>query len=258
MTESSHQTLHNFDPAQATAGAFEWFREAGVDLDFVDEPVSWLAPPEAEQKARKQEQVKQAQIDKRPKEPANALERALSGEAQTQIGGGPDGWPQDLVAFRKFWTEDASLSSLGSGTRIAPRGEAGAELMVLVAQPDEGDAEQLLAGLQGTVLSVIMQAMQLSEGQTYLASALPQRMAMPDWDGLAKQGLGALTRHHVKLAAPKRLILFGRNLASLLDDGSGGGKVGDVPVMIAPSLENLARSAGRRTRFWNQWLDWTA
>lgn len=258
MTESSHQTLQKFDPEQAIAGVYAWWREAGVDLDFAEESAPWLAPPEAEQKARKQEQIKQAKVERRPQEPANALERALSGSETPQIGGAPNSWPQDLAGFHKFWMEDASLARIGSGCRIAPRGGTDAELMILVAQPDESDHDRLLAGSQGTVLSSILRAMQLSEDQIYVASALPQRMAMPDWDGLSKQGISALAQHHVTLAAPKRLIVFGRNLAELLDDGSGTRNIADVPMMVVPSLENLARSAGRRQRFWNQWLDWTA
>ena len=72
-----------------------------------------------------------------------------------------------------------------------------------------------------------------------------------DWEDLARRGLAALTRHHIGLAAPRRLIAFGRESA-LLADGCG------VPTLAAPRLETLARSPAHKRRFWNAWLEWSA
>ena len=38
----------------------------------------------------------------------------------------------------------------------------------------------------------------------------PVPTAMPDWTRLAASGLGEVARHHIALAAPQRVLLFGR------------------------------------------------
>ncbi|MFD2578510.1 hypothetical protein ACFSTD_07590 [Novosphingobium colocasiae] len=42
----------NSDFAEAIAGALDWWREAGVDAHFVDDPIAWLAPPPSLQKTK--------------------------------------------------------------------------------------------------------------------------------------------------------------------------------------------------------------
>lgn len=257
MSETSHQQLHNsgqnFDPAEGFAAAKAWWELAGVDCDFAEDATTWLAPEQRDDSAASAKKTPQLQAKAVPQEPANALERALVGKVHQQIAAAGD-LPGDLTAFQTFWMEDTSLSALAPTRRITPIGAANAELMVLVAQPDQQDSDQLLSGPQGQVLQGILRAMRIDPAQTYRASVLPSVMPMPDWEALTSQGLGTLTQHHMRLAAPKRAIMFGRALQGLIGDQGQ-----DLPpVMFTPSLDNLARSAGRRERFWKQWLDWTA
>ena len=123
--------------------------------------------------------------------------------------------------------------------------------MVLVGMPEEEDREALLSGPQGELLRRIFKAMGIAENATYLASALPRPTPMPDWPDLASRGLAALTCHHVRLAAPRRVIMFGKGPSMLAHDCG-------LPRLTAPQLETLARSAAHKRRFWNAWLEWTA
>lgn len=229
------------------AAALEWWREAGVDLDYADEPTAWLREPVVEAEP---EPAPPPRTVPRPSA-APALERALSRERGAPIGGDPARWPSDLAGFRDFWLTEPSLDPGALAERVAPVGEAGAALMVLVGQPDEGDREALLSGDQGALLTRIFRAMGLEESQTYLASASPRVTPLPDWGDLAERGLAALTRHHIALAAPRRLIVFGRAPEMLARDSG-------VPTLAAPQLETLARSAAHKRRFWNAWLEWSA
>lgn len=229
------------------AAALDWWREAGVDLDYAEEPTAWLREP-----------VVEAQIDPAPPprtvprpSAAPALERALAREPGAPIGGDPARWPADLAGFGDFWLTEPSLDPGALAERVAPVGEAGAALMVLVGQPEEGDREALLSGDQGALLTRILRAMGFDESQVYLASALPRCTPLPDWDDLAARGLAALTRHHIALAAPARLITFGRAPEMLARDAG-------VPTLAAPQLETLARSSAHKRRFWNAWLEWSA
>lgn len=244
MTDNAFSSL-----AADYAAALDWWREAGVDLDYSDEPTAWLREPEA---AAEPEPTPPPRTVPRPSA-APALERALAragdSEPGAAIGGDPARWPGDLAGFRDFWLTEPSLDPGALSDRVAPMGEAGAALMVLVGQPDEGDREALLSGEQGALLSRIFRAMALEESQVYLASALPRCTPLPDWDDLAARGLAPLTRHHIALAAPARLITFGRAPEMLARDAG-------VPALAAPQLDMLARSAAHKRRFWNAWLEW--
>ncbi|GMM94494.1 hypothetical protein [Qipengyuania sp. MTN3-11] len=233
------------------AAALTWWGEAGVDLDFVDEPASWLraaAPPTP---------VQEAPPPPPPRE-RNALERALSSVSDAPIGGDRAGWPTDLAAFREYWLHEPSLDHGGLGERVAPRGEAGVGIMMLVGQPDPQDRQVLLSGEQGRVLDAFARAAGLSENRIYVASALPRPTALPDWNALGLRGLGDLLRLHVELAAPRRLLVFGRTLAPLLGATPETREVDGRPLLVAPSLESIDRSPARKKRFWNQWLEWSS
>ena len=232
---------------QDYAAALDWWREAGVDCDFSDEARGWLREPAAE--AEQPPSPPPRTVPRPSAQPA--LDRALAREKGAPIGGERSRWPGDLSAFREFWLTEPSLDPGALGDRVSPVGEQGAALMVLTGQPDAGDREVLLTGEQGQLLTRILRAMGLEDSQVYLASALPRATPMPDWDDLAARGLADLTRHHIALAGPMRLITFGKAPQMLARD------IG-IPALAAPQLETLARSAAHKRRFWTQWLEWSA
>ncbi|MBU0670004.1 MAG: hypothetical protein KKG32_08075 [Alphaproteobacteria bacterium] len=253
--------LQDFSSREALAGALAWWREAGVDCDFADAPCDWLAQAETVEPVTA---PKLEAIAKAPP-PRTAIQRALASESENgaRVGGAAAHYPGDLETFRQFWLTEPGLDERGSAGRVAPRGSTGAKLMLLVAQPDPEDDERLLSGPQGRLLAAILRAMGLSEDETYIASALPRPAPLPDWNALAARGLGELTRHHIALAAPQRLVVFGRALAPLLaPDGEPSPVLqlrdSNVPAMLAPRLDRLARMPGHRKQFWTNWLEWSA
>ena len=121
--------------AEQFAAAQDWWREAGVDSEFADAPRNWLERPvEASRRGRRS-----------AREPAKPASPAIP-----PLGGDPLGWPQALAEFAPWWLASDQLETGGSGPRVAPRGAAGAELMVLVPMPEEADRERLLSGPQGS------------------------------------------------------------------------------------------------------------
>ena len=237
--------------ADAIAAAQDWWREAGVDLAFTDEPHGWLADPRGADAAPAQAAIVPA-APAPPPPPA--------------IGGGRETWPQDLAAFARWWLEEPSLDHGGTHPRIAPRGPAKAPVMMLVAMPEQGDEDTLLQGPQGRLLTSLATAMGLAPETVYFAAALPRHMPHADWAGLAARGYGEVLSHHIALAAPDRLMVFGRNILPLL---------GHDPTQAAPSLsemaiqgrmlplmanyapERLLENARWRGQLWRRWLDWT-
>lgn len=236
--------------------ALEWWRLAGVNTGFADDVTDWLAVPEAEAPVPA-ETVPAAEPQRRA---------ALPEVPRAAIGSERASWPTDLSAFKRWWLESDGLDAGGSFPRVAPRGEAGAALMVLVPEPEEVDREALLSGPEGKLLAGFLAAAGLGGDQTYLAAALPRHTPLPEWDRLKADGLGDLLAHHVALAAPKRIIAFGRNILPLLGHDTAQGAAVlrvfnhdgvSVPLMGAATLGELLRSAGRRKQLWQRWLEWT-
>ncbi len=190
------------------------------------------------------------------------------------LGGQPDTWPDDLASFQDWWMSEASLDDGGSHPRIAPRGPADAELMVLLPQPLESDGKQLVDGAAEKFLATILAAMRIERDNVYFGSVLPRYSPLPDWDELKARGVGKLTRHHIALAKPQRILLLGRSVLPIIinqndaeTSQSPAQPVGlpleiaiqgaKIPLLAAHQLGDLARSPQRRKRLWQNWLDWT-
>ncbi|MEP6868098.1 MAG: hypothetical protein ABJA20_06240 [Novosphingobium sp.] len=236
------------------AAALAWWREAGVDSAFLDEPVTWLTAPVP---------ADAAATEGRPAPVAKPIEAPAPPRAR--IGGPAKAWPQDLAGFAEWWLTEPSLDSGRVAERIAPRGTHGAALMVLVEQPEAGDGELLLSGPQGHLVDAMLSAMGIAPDQVYRASVLTRHTPMPDWAGLTADGLGEILAHHVKLAAPKRLIAFGINILPLLGHDPAQKTAilhnfnqdeGTIPVLGAPGLEAMTRPRAK-AGFWQRWLEWT-
>jgi len=181
------------------------------------------------------------------------------------MGGERADWPQGLEKFRGWWMTEPSLAEGALDRRTPPRGVAGARLMGMVPMPFDGDREELLSGAPGKFLGAILGACGIAAHEAYLASVLPASSALPDWEGLAGQRLGDVLRHHVALAAPERVLIFGRGVLPLLDIAPEQGRapfslaLGErtIPALAVPELAELARAPARRKRFWHNWLEWT-
>jgi DNA polymerase len=234
--------------AEQLAAAQDWWLEAGVDSQFADTPCDWLErPPQPEA----------------PKAPV-AVKPAES--ALPPIGGAPSAWPQALADFTPWWLASEWLETGGSGPRVAPRGVAGAELMILVPMPEEADREILLSGLQGRLIANMLTAMGIAKDAAYLASALPRHARHPDWQGLADREFGKVVTHHVTLAAPKRLLVLGRAMLPLFthDPAQAGAKPRpialqgcSVPALLSFGPDTLLETRQYRAGLWRGWLDWT-
>jgi hypothetical protein len=239
--------------ADELAAAQEWWREAGVDCVFADEPVQWLK--DAASEAETPQPVQAARVEEQPAPPP-----------PPSIGGGEGDWPTDFESFAGWWLSEPSLDAGGANPRVAPRGNAGAKLMVLVPQPERQDGERLLSGPQGRLLSSFLNAAGIAEENIYVASALPRHTPHPDWQRLTQAGLGRIALHHAEIARPERLLLFGNDVLALLGNNPTQNPAfllqlnhqgRSVPALAARSLEHMLNIPSARSRFWRDWLDWT-
>ncbi|WP_067733132.1 hypothetical protein [Novosphingobium naphthalenivorans] len=235
-------------------GALDWWRDAGVDCDFLDEPREWLAEPEAD--------------GERPgaaaRRPARApVEPVVEAPARLD----PATLPADLAAFAPWWLSEPLLDGGATAGRIAPQGAAGARLMVVVEEPEAEDRETLLTGPQGKLLDAMLSAFGTRREDVYLASALPRHTPAPDWNALNQLGIGQALAHHVTLAAPERLLVFGGNILPLIGHElpqrpavlrQFNQQERTIPMLAAWGLPALMRQPRAKPVLWRAWLEWTA
>lgn len=245
------QTPTEQDFATQLAAAIDWWRAAGVEHDFADEPRGWITAPEELM-------------------PDQAVSISPPQIPDPRIGGIRAEWPTTLAEFSVWWLAEPTLDHGQITARLPPRGPKGAELMLLVEYPEERDNDVLLSGGQGKLLVSMLKAMGIAEQAVYFASALPRHTPMPDWAALHRDGLGEVLAHHIQLVAPKRLITFGQNVAALISSPIGHDPAksaetlprfnhegGSVPLLPAAGLDRLLAKPQGKARFWGRWLEWT-
>jgi uracil-DNA glycosylase len=244
------------DWGTALTAALDWWRDAGVDHTFVDDPQDWLA-----QARDVPEKAAPA-----PMKPLRELAAARSDSPQIAKVADKSGWPQSLDAFSPWWLAEPALAPAGL-RRLPPIGPAAADLMVLVPMPSADDTDALLSGRAGRLLDGILSASGIDRAQCYLASALPAHVPMPDWQAFNAAGLGDVLLHHIALAAPKRLLILGASSISTLlgHDPTNlalslrGINQESSPISALPAwdLEAMLARPALKAGFWSRWLEWT-
>jgi hypothetical protein len=231
------------------AAALSWWRDAGVDAVFADEPAKLFDVP--------QDGEPTAAAPPPPK--ANAA--PVAEPPPPTIGGDKVGWPTRLADFVPWWLSETTLTAGPVTARVAPRLATRTMLLVLVPMPEREDSVELLSGKQGLLVGNMLRAMGIPPEAASIAAALPSHMPAADWDALREQGLGEVIRHLVTLAAPQRLLVLGQDVLPLLGLEKRQG-VRELPESRVPLLASLAPdillgNARSRADLWRRWLDWT-
>lgn len=259
--------------ADDIAAAFAWWKDAGVDLDYVDDATDWLAnaqtPADAPAAKEDENDAKSAA------QSSNTAQADVQKTVQPTVDLFAEGRPDSLEAFHQFWLNAPGLDGIGPRGRVAPRGQANADLMVLVVAPEDQDREQLLSGPQGRLLANMLAAMGIAEDRTYIASALTRPTPMADTRALAQAGMAEVLTEHIKHAAPKAVLALGANLLPLLGNETAQDATNSqfvnhkpsseknhnersIPLLVSESLESLMASPRLKARFWRRWIEWQA
>ncbi|GAA0280167.1 hypothetical protein GCM10009127_21630 [Alteraurantiacibacter aestuarii] len=231
--------------AEQYVAACDWWREAGVDQDFNDVAEPFLQEPEQ-------------QAEKVAAPALKAAEPELP-----KVGGARESWPTTLEDFAGWWMNEPSLDEAPAESRVAPRGAANADVMVIVPMPEADDSDTLLAGHHGKLIANMLRAMEVPADKAYFASALPRHMPLAGWDDLHAAGHGEVLLHHIALCAPVRVIVLGRDILTVLGQEKRQGvceialPAGSIHVLASFEAENLIANARLRADLWRRWLDWT-
>lgn len=231
------------------AAALAWWREAGVDCDFADEPVHWLKP-EHEGDAPPPPAIIMQAAEAAPPPPGLAEQRA--------------NWPTRLEDFAAWWLGDPLLDNGQVRGRVAPRGPAGAELMIVVPQPEPMDEDSLLSGPEGALIGAMLRAAGVAADGVYFAAALPRHTPLADLAALGHSGIGAVLRHHIGLVAPQRLLVLGSGILPLLSNdwpqnaqflGTFNHEGSSIPLLAHYEPGAMLGRAARKQALWQRWLD---
>jgi len=177
----------NHDWAKLAASALDWWREAGVDTLVEDAPFDWLAAVETAA-------------------PLALLAPVAPARAPSPT---PAALPDTREAFATWRLGEDAPEARWGGVAIAATGPADAELMVFVDCPERDDRETLLQGETGRLFDRMLAAIGRSRADTALASVCTRRPTTGRVPRDIADRLGEIARHHVALAAPKRLLAMG-------------------------------------------------
>lgn len=186
------------DWREATASALAWWQEAGVNIVVDDLPRDWTA---RENSAPAKHEIVQPSATVEEEAP---LPATLEAFIDWRFGG---------AAPEMAWGEPV----------VHVAGDPAAPLMIMTDLPESGDCSlgTLLSGDAGRLFDRMLAAIEHDRASIYLVSlciARPVTGLVPrDSEGK----LGELARHHVALAAPKRLLLLGQTVSRAILGADG-------------------------------------
>ncbi|WP_088333095.1 uracil-DNA glycosylase [Sphingomonas mucosissima] len=183
----------NIDWRQAAASAMEWWRDAGVDVLVGDEPFDWLSPEPAELVT------------------ALAPERDLSGATAPADHSLPAAGtlPATIAELLEWRIGPAAPEASWNISLVPATGPAGADLMILIDCPERDSCDSLLGGAAGRLFDRMLAAIGRSRADVHLASMCAARPSAGRLPREMESRLAEIARHHVTLAAPKRLLVMG-------------------------------------------------
>ncbi|HEX8445611.1 MAG TPA: uracil-DNA glycosylase family protein [Sphingomonas sp.] len=191
------------DGVAEALSALRWWRDAGVDMLVDDSPRDWLRPA-AQITPVTRVDAAVTRVDAAPA-PAPTVREPLAQPAPAAA------LPATLAAFSSWCADPAVFPELGPG-RICASGDPAAGVMLLVdmPEPDDSDAGLLLSGTLGRLFDRILAAIGRDRASVYVAALCPARPAGGRIAPATSAGLIRAARHHVALAAPKVLLLMGK------------------------------------------------
>lgn len=176
----------HIDWKMAAASALDWWRDAGVDASIDEAPRNWLAAVE-------------------PPKPA-ARARAV---AEPAAMAGP--LAETLAAFEAWRMGPDAPEADWPGRPIAAQGPSTSDIMILIDLPEREDADCgiLMSGPAGQLFDRMLAAIGRDRDSVYLVPVCAKRPVAGRIAPEIEERLNEVARHHVMLAAPKRLLLMG-------------------------------------------------
>lgn len=185
--------------AAEMASALQWWLDAGVDVPVGEEPRDWLKPKSAPVPIETKS-APGARIEAPPPAPAEEL-------------------PAQIDLFQSWLQSSETLPYASpSAPRVCPAGDPASGLMIMIDMPSSEDctAGTLLAGEVGRLFDRMLAAIGRDRSSVYFAALSCFRSTDGRLAGPEEKQCGLLARHHIGLAAPGALLVFGDAAAKAL------------------------------------------
>lgn len=165
--------------------ALSWWLAAGVDVALQEEPRNWLKPSA-------------------PRQPASVAEPPPPNITQPS---------HETLAELQDWLATSAHLPLASATakRILPHGPENAAIMLLSDAPvlEDYSAGQPIGGEAWALALRMLAAIGIKPEEAYSASLSPIHSPGARLTDRDREDYAEIARRHIRLATPKRLILFG-------------------------------------------------
>jgi DNA polymerase len=178
----------DIDSPAAAASALQWWLDAGVDCLVAEEPRDWLKPK---------------------------AEPAAAPTAEAPAGD----LPGQLDLFQTWLgSADSMPFASPSAPRVCPAGDPTSGLMIITDMPTGEDCESgiLLSGDTGRLFDRILAAIGRDRESIYLAALSCLRPPGGQLADEPARQCAILARHHIGLAAPRAVLLFGDSCCKIL------------------------------------------
>jgi len=167
--------------------ALAWWLDAGVDVAVQEEPRDWLKPaaPKPERKAAA-EAAPAPNIVQSSHETLSALQEWLASSMQLPLAS-------------------------PTAKRVLPQGPADAAIMLLTDAPTVADAAagQPIGGEAWNLARRMLAAIKIDADQAYTAPLNCVHVPGAKMSPAEREACAEIARQHIRLAKPKRLLLFG-------------------------------------------------
>lgn len=182
----------------AAASVLQWWADAGVDQLIDEAPRDWLrVKPKA----------------------AAALPDISAPSSRDPAPPAADVLPGQLELFRGYLRDNETLPFASpTSRRVCPAGDPAAGLMIMADMPAAEDCGTgtLLSGEVGRLFDRMLAAIGRDRSSIYLASLSCLRSPDGRFTSGAAKDCARLALHHIGLASPKALLLFGDACAKAL------------------------------------------
>lgn len=178
-------------------GALGWWLEAGVDVAIQEQPRDWLRPPAP------------------PAPPTRREARSEPVPQSNLVQPSHD----TLTELQDWLATSLHLPLAGPGARrILPRGPEHAPVMLLSDAPalEDAAAGQPIGGDSWALTRRMLAAIGIDAEEAYSASLSCFHSPGSRMSESEREACAEIARHHIRLAQPQRLVLFGDGPARAL------------------------------------------
>ncbi|QJB68312.1 uracil-DNA glycosylase family protein [Parasphingorhabdus halotolerans] len=198
-------------PQDLIASLQDWWALAGVDTNFVGEPMSLLE--QGVKIERTPQMVSETAVSRLPRATEDAPSKAATAVSEN--------YPLELVAFVNQLSKPENLiEAQWARDFVLPKGNQNPEIMVIVAMPEaQGLAnDSYYAPAERQLVLNMLKAIGCNELNSYFSALSLGRTIDGRLDHSCFEMLKKRALHHIDLVDPKRIIVFGDTAARIFFD----------------------------------------